>query len=73
MATLKHRINVTLSDSVDVALLMLAKRDRVPRATKAAELLNIALEIEEDRVWDILARARDTKGAKFVSHKKAWA
>ena len=50
-----------------------AKRDHVPQATKATELLRIALEIEEDQVWANLAQKRDKKGALFVSHKKAWA
>ena len=52
---------------------MLAKRDQVPRVTKAVDLLKTALEIEEDRVWDMLASKRDTKSAKFIPHKKAWA
>jgi len=73
MPTLKHRINISLPESIDQALGMLAKRDRVPLAAKAMELLRFALEIEEDRTWDALARQRDTKRAKYISHDKAWA
>ncbi len=72
MPTTKHRINVSLSDPLEQALLYLAKRDRVPQATKAADLLKLAVEIEEDTVWDRLAQSRDTKKARYVSHANAW-
>jgi hypothetical protein len=49
-----------------------AARDRISRAGKVTELLRIALEIEEDSVWDELAKKRDVRDAKFVPHKKAW-
>ena len=51
----------------------LAKRDDVPQATKAAELIRIGIEIEEDQVFDTIASERDIEKVKFVSHKKAWA
>ncbi len=54
------------------ALTKLARRDRVPKATKAARLLEIALEIEEDQVWDAIAKQRDAKTARYFSHDKAW-
>ena len=72
MATTKKRINISVSEPLERALYRLAKRDEVPQATKAAELLRIAVEIEEDYVWDNTASARDSKGARFVPHKKAW-
>lgn len=72
MSTTKTRINVSLSSDVERALTLLAKRDQVPEATKAAELLRTALEIDEDVVLDIIASTRNKKGAKFVSHKSAW-
>ena len=72
MATTKTRINVSLSDDVEKALIALAKRDQVPHATKAAELLHQALEIEEDRVLDVIASGRDNADAKFVAHNNAW-
>lgn len=72
MATLKNRINVSVSKESDRALTALAKRDRVPIATKAAELLNLALEIEEDSAWDALARQRDTREARFLTHEEVW-
>ena len=68
----KKRINISVSKEVDTAMIALAKRDRVPVATKAAHLLSLALEIEEDQMLDALATKRDTPRAKFVSHALAW-
>ncbi|MBI2053372.1 MAG: hypothetical protein HYT41_01335 [Candidatus Sungbacteria bacterium] len=73
MLATKTRINISVSHDVKRALARLAKRDEVPEATKAAELLLRALELDEDDVWDAVARTRDRKGARFVSHDRAWA
>lgn len=72
MPTLKKRINVSLTEEIEQALTLLAKRDDVPQATKALHLLQLALEIEEDDVWNAIAQKRDTKDAEFVSHADAW-
>ena len=72
MATTKTRINITLPQDLQEILIKLAKRDRIPRATKATKLLEIALELEEDRVWDALASERDSNHARYVHHRKAW-
>ena len=72
MATSKKRINISLPDDMDEALKQLSKRDNVPQATEAVHLIKIALEIDEDEVWNKLAEKRDTKTAKFVTHKDAW-
>ena len=72
MATNKKRVNITLSPELERAISRVALRDKVPQATKAAELLRLALEIEEDEVWDALASSRDARGARYVSHQKAW-
>lgn len=72
MATTKKRINVSIGSDLEKMLGMLAKRDSVPQATKAAELLRIALEIEEDQIWATVAEERDKKDARFVSHEKVW-
>lgn len=53
-------------------LAKIARRDRIPQATKAARLLEIALEIEEDGVWDAMAEKRDTSNSRYISHKNAW-
>lgn len=73
MPTTKTRLNIILSPEMETAIDQLAERDRISRAGKAAQLLLIALEIEEDRLWDEIAKKRDVRGAKFMPHKKAWA
>lgn len=72
MATEKTRLNISLSDEVREALSEISRRDRVPQATKAARLLEIALELEEDQVWDKIASNRDSKGVRYIPHDKAW-
>lgn len=72
MATTKSRINISLSDDTKEAISKLALRDQVPAATFAAHLIETALELEEDQVWEKLAKQRDTKNARFVSHEEAW-
>ena len=73
MTTTKKRVNVSLSAPLENLVAKLAKGNQVPQATKAAELIRIGVEIEEDEYFDIIASNRDKKGVKFVSHKKAWA
>ena len=72
MATSKKRINISLPKDLEMILEELADRDNVPTATKAVELLKIAVEIEEDEAWNKLAEERDTKDTKFISHKEFW-
>ncbi len=73
MATTKTRINVSLSVEVEQALKALAKRDQVPSATKAAELLRLALEIEEDYVFSAIADDRITeKSIKWLKSEEVW-
>jgi hypothetical protein len=72
MPTMKKRLNISLSDDLDLALTKLADRDQVPQATKATDLLRLALELEEDEIWDSVASKRDKKEARFLSHNKAW-
>lgn len=72
MPTNKTRLNISLPDSVRYALIRLARQERIPQATKAARLLEIALELEEDGVWDSLAQKRDTKKAVYLPHDKVW-
>jgi len=72
MPTSKKRINISLPKDIEQALQYLADRDDEPQATKALNLIRIAIEIDEDEVFDKIAKARDTKDTKFISHKKAW-
>ncbi|MEK7134155.1 MAG: hypothetical protein AAB805_01480 [Patescibacteria group bacterium] len=72
MSTIKKRINITLSSDLEKGLKFLARRDRVPEATKAAEMLQFAFELEEDRALTEIAAKRDVKGAKYIPYKQAW-
>jgi hypothetical protein len=72
MPTLKSRMNLSLPDDVNLAIKELAKRDKVPAATKAESLLEIALEIEEDQVWDRIAACRDLENAKYYTHEEVF-
>jgi hypothetical protein len=73
MPTTKKRINITISPHIDEILSALSKRDGVPVATKTAELLKLAIEIDEDDILNTLAIKRDTKNAQFISHNETWA
>lgn len=72
MPTTKKRLNITLGSDLEDAIIQVAKRDNVPTATKAAELLEIALLIEEDMAWNILAKGREKEKGAYITHDKAW-
>ncbi len=72
MPTNKKRINITLSKDTAVFLRRIALRDEVPQATKAAELLEYALELEEDAYFSALAEKRMKQGGKSYSHRETW-
>lgn len=72
MATTKKRINISLGKDAEVALARIAKRDQVPVATKAEEMVRLALELEEDIVLGALASKRDTKDAAYLTAEQAW-
>ena len=72
MPTQKKRINIAVSDVIEEAVHQLAKRDKVPVATKARQLIEYALELEEDLYFGRLAAEREATNATYVSHKEAW-
>jgi hypothetical protein len=72
MSTTKSRINISLPADVKAALLKLAEIDNVPVDTKAESLLEIALELEEDQMWDKIATERDSKKSKFLTHAEVF-
>ena len=51
---------------------MLAERDGVPEATKAADLLRLGLEVDEDLLLERVASERYRTAKKFLSHKQVW-
>ena len=72
MATTKRRLNITLSPEVDALITSIAKRDRVPEATKVRELLHISLALEEDKALSLLADERMKIKGKKLSHAEVW-
>lgn len=72
MPTQKHRLNLSLTKEVEIALTKIAHRDSVPKATKALELLIGALEINEDEVWNTIAQKRGSSKATLIAHKDVW-
>ena len=72
MATTKPRLHISLSKPEEQFLAALAKRDQVPRATKASQLVRQAMEIEEDFALSGLAEERDVPGAPRMSAEAFW-
>lgn len=72
MPTLKRRLNITLEPEIEKVLAYLSKRDNVPEATKVAELLERAIEIEEDGIWNAIAEQRIKNVKKWLSHSEVW-
>ena len=72
MSTPKKRIYISVSDAVESAVASLAKRDDVPQATKVTELLELALELEEDTYFSQVVKNRLTKKVVWQSHTEVW-
>lgn len=73
MPTTKKRLNITLPEDLEEMLMKLSKRDKVPVATKAVQLIHLAMEIEEDDYFTEVAERRlKNKKAKYVSHQQVW-
>jgi predicted membrane GTPase involved in stress response len=72
MPTTKERINITTDRDMEIILKRLAKHSRVPVATKAAELIRIALELQEDVYLGKIADGRTRGKVKFIPHDIAW-
>lgn len=72
MATTKRRLNITLAPDVEKLITHIARRDRVPEATKISELLNISLMMEEDRAFSLLGESRLKEKGKRLTHADVW-
>lgn len=63
----KKRINITLSDDDREFLSHIAKAEKKPTATKARELLEMAIEIHEDYEIEKLIKEREKNSTgKYV-------
>lgn len=72
MPTSKKRLNITLPKDARIYLKKLALRDEVPEATKAAQLVQMAMEIEEDAYFAKMAEERARKNAGTISSEEFW-
>jgi hypothetical protein len=72
MPTTKKRLNLSLPKDIELALTSLSKRDGVQTATKALRMIELALEIEEDEIWQRIALNRDQKDVEYISHDDVW-
>lgn len=72
MPTSKKRINICLTKEAALFLEKLSLRDDVPQATKAAQLLERGLEMEEDEYFSVVADRRAAKSAGWTAHKTFW-
>jgi hypothetical protein len=72
MPTQKKRVNITLGKDTALFLKQIALRDEVPEATKAAQLLEYALELLEDEYFSKVADSRAKENKGFISHEEFW-
>ncbi len=73
MPTSKKRLNITLPKETALFLQKIALRDDVPQATKVVQLVERALELEEDEYFSVLAdRRAANRKAGTMSHKAFW-
>ena len=69
MPTVKKRINITVDKETDKILSILAKQEKVPKATITTRLLNDALELEEDLRLGRIAEHRVNDGSRYILDK----
>lgn len=70
----KKRILVSIAPGSKASLQSLAKARKEPVATVASRMIDIGLELEEDRALAERAHARASrKGVAYVSHADTWA
>jgi predicted DNA-binding protein len=72
MPTAKHRISITPSDALYEALENLSRRQKRALSSVSLELIERALELEEDAHFSRVADERLERGEKRISHARAW-
>lgn len=74
MPTSKKRIQIPVSDQVHKELEKLAKKRGLSLSSLSHELLEEALELQEDVYFSRLAdkALKDSKSQDLVSHEDAW-
>ena len=72
MSLTKKRINLTVDDKTYFALETLSGKKRQKISTISLNLIQQALEMQEDIYFSNLADERLSKKQKRISHDKAW-
>lgn len=72
MPTKNPRVNITFEETTAGLLAELAKQEHKSVSSLAKELILEALERREDMALSAIAKIRDEKSARRISHKDAW-
>lgn len=72
MPTNNLRLNITLDPELSALLTSFAKHKKKSVSNVAQELLMEALEKHENMLLAAIAKVRDARGAKTISHSDAW-
>jgi hypothetical protein len=72
MVTTNPRINITVPPEIVGVLSDKAQRERVSLSRTTLELIQVALERDEDIYYSKLAENIERKNKKWHSHKAAW-
>jgi len=68
-----RRINITLPKRLSVFLKKISLRDDVSESAKARELLEFAMDLEEDDYFSEEANRREKNTRKWLKHDSFWA
>ncbi len=72
MPSTKKRLYLTLSARLEGMLKAIAKRDALSVATVATNLLERALDIEEDDYLLLTAHEREKTKTVYLAHRNVW-
>jgi hypothetical protein len=72
MPTLKDRINITVDPTLFSELTERARAKHLSLATYTKDLVEKALDLEEDRYYSAVADERLAAKRVMVDHEKAW-
>ena len=72
MPTAKKRINITVDDEMYQALESLSHKKQKSVSGTSLDLLEKAIELEEDSYFSRKADERLSKNQKRIAHDKAW-
>ena len=73
MPTMKNRINMSVPDEIFELISLRAERDDKSLAATAVDLLDLALELEEDAYWNKICDELDAlPNKKYISHEEFW-